>query len=551
MKKLYSLLFALFIFSDSYATAITPITGPDVICAGTSATLSDTWLYGFWGSGNTAIATIGMYTGIITGIAPGIDTIRYTASAGYTTYVVTVNGPVVISGASNIVVGDSISFVDTPSGGTWTSSSSTIASVDSVTGIVLGISVGTTVITYTLADGCYATEEITTFDTVPPIGGPPAICLGDSISFTDSESGGVWSSSDTLVATVDSFMGMVTSIATGTAIITYQIAVGIYSTMEVTVNASPAVITGVVAMLVGDSVSLSDTSSGGTWSSSNTAIATADSAGFVLGISAGTAYISYTIADGCPTAGEITVYDSLPAITGLSTICTGSQVAFTDTVGGGTWSSSDSAVAMIDSAGIVTGISAGTATITYTIDTSYVTQTVTVNLSPAAINTIGWVCYQNTYPQGYATLTDSTIGGVWSSNLPDTGMIDSTGILRMGPDFFPSTSWCDTVIITYTVANGCTASLPTQVCICEGGISTIPNTNEITIFPNPATTSLTIQSTIEPITQVSISNILGQTVHLQAAPANCQLLTVDVSGLAAGVYFVRVNGAAVRKFVKE
>jgi len=76
-------------------------------------------------------------------------------------------------------------------------------------------------------------------------------------------------------------------------------------------------------------------------------------------------------------------------------------------------------------------------------------------------------------------------------------------------------------------------------------------TNTLTIFPNPATTSLTIQSSVEPINAVSISNIFGQTVYSRQFAVGSLQCTVDVSGLVAGVYFVRVNGAAVRKFVKE
>ena len=78
----------------------------------------------------------------------------------------------------------------------------------------------------------------------------------------------------------------------------------------------------------------------------------------------------------------------------------------------------------------------------------------------------------------------------------------------------------------------------------------------IAIYPNPATTQLTIQFNNPVILsgaegQVTITNILGQTVYLQTAPANCMLLQVDVSALSAGVYFVKVNGNEVRKLVKE
>lgn len=74
---------------------------------------------------------------------------------------------------------------------------------------------------------------------------------------------------------------------------------------------------------------------------------------------------------------------------------------------------------------------------------------------------------------------------------------------------------------------------------------------QINVYPNPATTTLTIQSTVEPINAVSISNILGQTVYSRQMAVGSLQCTVDLSGMAAGVYFVKINGSEVRKFVKE
>jgi len=73
--------------------------------------------------------------------------------------------------------------------------------------------------------------------------------------------------------------------------------------------------------------------------------------------------------------------------------------------------------------------------------------------------------------------------------------------------------------------------------------------NTITIYPNPAITQLTIESSNQPITQITITNLLGQTIYQQTA--NSQMAQVDVSALSAGVYFVKVNGTDVKKFVKE
>ena len=82
------------------------------------------------------------------------------------------------------------------------------------------------------------------------------------------------------------------------------------------------------------------------------------------------------------------------------------------------------------------------------------------------------------------------------------------------------------------------------------GVTTISGITQIDIFPNPAATSLTISAS-KPITAIAITDLLGQLVydtHLNGG--NTQEL-VDVSSLPAGIYLVKVNNQATRKFVKE
>lgn len=65
---------------------------------------------------------------------------------------------------------------------------------------------------------------------------------------------------------------------------------------------SAGTISGSSTVCVGASTTLSDTTTGGTWSSSNTSIATIGSTGIVTGISSGTVTISYTVSNSCGTA---------------------------------------------------------------------------------------------------------------------------------------------------------------------------------------------------------------------------------------------------------
>ncbi len=74
------------------------------------------------------------------------------------------------------------------------------------------------------------------------------------------------------------------------------------------------------------------------------------------------------------------------------------------------------------------------------------------------------------------------------------------------------------------------------------------NRNSINIFPNPATDELNITSN-DKISSVVISNLIGQTIYNHEY--NTEKVQVDVTNLPAGVYFIKINGWEVRRFVKE
>jgi len=72
--------------------------------------------------------------------------------------------------------------------------------------------------------------------------------------------------------------------------------------------------------------------------------------------------------------------------------------------------------------------------------------------------------------------------------------------------------------------------------------------NELSIYPNPASTELTIAASTN-ITSLVISSLTGQTVY-QNRPGT-ESLQINISALPAGMYFIKVNDTEVRKFVKE
>src|SRR6202000_2667062 len=132
---------------------------------------------------------------------------------------------------------------------------------------------------------------------------------------------------------------------------------------NITVKTVPTAITGPSSVCTGPTITLTEGSAYGTWSSSTTAKGTISTGGVVTGIAQGTTTISYTTGCGTAVAYAMTVATT-PATIGGSAICVGAATTLTDASLYGTWSSSNSAIASNNAASF-TGVTTGTVTVTY------------------------------------------------------------------------------------------------------------------------------------------------------------------------------------------
>jgi hypothetical protein len=78
--------------------------------------------------------------------------------------------------------------------------------------------------------------------------------------------------------------------------------------------------------------------------------------------------------------------------------------------------------------------------------------------------------------------------------------------------------------------------------------------SEINIYPNPVTNEFRIQNSELKIEKIEIYDVVGQQVFLQSQTSNLKPLTINVSSLPSGIYFVKVADAegnsGTQKFVK-
>jgi len=226
-------------------------------------------------------------------------------------------------------------------------------------------------------------------------------------------------------------------------------------------------------------------------------------------------------------------------ITGTPTVCPDATTSLSDATTGGTWVSSATSIASVSATGVVTGVSAGVATISYTQGTCTVTSVVTVNPLPDAGTITGadtTVCVGNNI-----TLSDAATGGSW-------GMTNSTLATVSGGVVTGVAPGIDT--ITYYVANSCgNARAKYRVKIlsaaaCHAAVISVAQTSpSLVVFPNPNTGAFTINllSADDEAVHVVITNIVGEKVSEVTTTTNKE---TDIHlNPAPGIYLLSATTA--------
>ncbi len=391
-----------------------------------------------WLSDNPSIASVS-WQGVITGVAPGSTTIRVnavgdvrvTATAQVT---VTSSGTIELTPATlSMGAGERRTLAASvnlepglSTGLIWRSENNAVATVSS-TGVVTGVSVGSTIITaVSVADSTRRrTADVSIVPVVRDIDITPAaatIFKGDTrqigVSFTADPGASrsvFWRTSDADVAAVSS-EGIVRGVSAGTAIVT---AISAADTTKratslltvrniVTVNVSPtttSVDVGATRTLVANVTSDNGSNTAVTWRTSNSAVATVSTAGVVTGVAVGTVdVIAVSVADTTQRAtSTITVTPVVRSVSvtpGSSSLRTTQSVQLVPTVVADAplstavrYRSANSAIATVNATGLVTGVAIGSTSIvvmsvadTTKRATSLVTvsNAVSMSLSPTA-----------------------------------------------------------------------------------------------------------------------------------------------------------------------
>lgn len=460
-----------------------------------------------WTSSDPKIVSVNETTGYITGVSEGTATITVKTLINdiSTDCVVNVTGKdVLISGISfyqkniSIAVGytHTLSYSITPKNASvsdlsFTSSDSSVAIVDQQ-GVVKGLKEGNAIITVSSLNGIIkdtayvtvykkGTTTIVDGDPIKTNNYPKTIKLDNTelnlklgttsqviatVSPSDANQSISWFSSNSRIATVDS-NGLIRAVGIGTTTIIARTVNDLTASVRVTVGdyslgvKNIMITTNYIVLPVGSAKQLvvaftpaNASNKTITWSSSDPNVATVDSSGNVKAISAGSAIIKATAADGGYTdtatievtsnrneIDEKTISFSESSYTvgvngtiSLTPIITPSNATFKSVY----FTSSDSSIATVDDNGVVKGIKEGTVKITAETYHNHLKATTTVIVKYIPVSSVKLnVSSEVTLRKGatialVATVlpsnaSDKTV--TYKSDNPSIATIDNNGIV--------------------------------------------------------------------------------------------------------------------------
>lgn len=312
--------------------------------------------------------------------------------------------------------------------------------------------------------------------------------------------------------------------------------------VNVTVNAKPtvSVTTPSPDICPGNSATLTATgASTYLWSTGATTPVTTVTPG-----STTTYTVTGTSAAGCQNAStiEIEVKNTpVAAITTSTTLCTGSNITFD-----GSGSTNSDSFSWTLTGGSPSSSTATGGTTVYSAPGTYTVSLTTTNICGSDTETASITV--NASPTASFSLASDTAcltgGLVGLSGTPSGGTFSGTGV--SGTNFDPSVAGIGTYTITYsyTDGNGCFDDATDNVVVdaCLGITNSIIDNNGILVYPNPASSVLTIASPYS-FTKVELIDMTGRLV-LTEQMNGLSKADVNLFNLPNGVYTVKINNGS-------
>jgi hypothetical protein len=298
-------------------------------------------------------------------------------------------------------------------------------------------------------------------------------------------------------------------------------------------------------LCTGGNGSFSIAGSGGTSPYTYAITGSSNSTGSFTNLAAGAYVVTVTDVNSCSGTASVTIANNPPTVTVTTssttpdTLCNGNSGGFVLSATGATGPYTYAFSGNSNTTGSFSGLAGGAFTVTVTSsngctttqNVTVPTQTATVTVTTSSTN-----ASSASSPNGSATATPT--GG----SAPYTFTWSNAQTTQTAVNVLPGS-----YTVTATDANGCSASQTVTVGFNSG----IANTGEVktlNVFPNPASTTLNINATLNQTSDVVIelvNSIGAKVLSVNAGRTDAVNETMDVRNLSKGVYHLRllVNGS--------
>ena len=232
-----------------------------------------------------------------------------------------------------------------------------------------------------------------------------------------------------------------------------------------------------------------------------------------------------------------------PEITGNNTVLAGSTLQLSNAVSGGTWSSSNTNTATVNSSGLVSGVAAGSVTITYTYCGQSTTYAVTVQSAAAiSVNSSSLTSFASCSGSASASQTISVSGSSLTANVTVTAPNGYEVSLNSGSGYAStvtitaSGTLSATTVYVRLASTASVGSVNGSLSITSTGATaqTVSLTGTVTAAPSAGTISGTTAICANGSSTLSSSVTGGSWSSATPAVATINASTGAVAGVAAG-----------------
>lgn len=296
------------------------------------------------------------------------------------------------------------------------------------------------------------------------------------------------------------------------------------------------------------------------WSSSNAGIASVNSNGLVSALSVGSATITVTTNDGGFSAlSEITVNPI--AVSGVTVspvsliLEAGETGALSETIDPSnasdksvTWSTSDESVATVNTSGIVSAVSPGSASITVTTNDGNLSAVCAVTVNPIAVRGITISPTSLTLDLGSTSvLTESVTPSdaadktvTWSSSNERIATVDASGLVTAIAE--------GSAFVTVTTTSGGFKD-SCEITVNDPNSVALVQELQLSIFPNPLSKGLLTVSSNINIEEIRVFDLSG-TLRYREEKCFGGSVKINLDHLQSGMYFIQIETKQSSSFEK-